>query len=265
LQRCREDGNSRPSINIPDTLFKSWLLSYERYGSPEKAFAVHHPRGWQITPAAAWVIKSLKDNHDKSRLEAVERVGVSQRTINRWIRRYRLFREFRQSIDKLVENNSEGAAINALQKSKVNAEVLSKLVQEKAEALLMTMNAKADSIKQLVSFGMSVLKACQVFNVCRSTYYRHLKPRKEKDSSLVQAIRNEQVLHSYVYRAKRMARFLSMRQETPINHKRVARLMRENNLNFRVRLPRFKRCRLEPKIPDSRPCIDKLNREFFHK
>ncbi len=56
--------------NIPDTLFKSWLLSCERYGSPEKAFAVHHPRGWQITPAVAWIIKSLKDNPDKSRLEA---------------------------------------------------------------------------------------------------------------------------------------------------------------------------------------------------
>ena len=56
-----------------------------------------------------------------------------------------------------------------------------------------------------------------------------------------------------------------MRLETPINHKRVARLIRENDLNSRVRLPRFKRCRLEPKIPDSRPCIDKLNREFFPK
>lgn len=182
--------------NIPDTLFKSWLLSCERYGSPEKAFAVHHPRGWQMTPAAAWIIKSLKDNPDKSRLEAAERVGVSQRTINRWIRRYRLSREFRQFIDKLVENNSEDAAMNALEKSKVQAEALSKLVQEKAEALPMTMNAKVDSIKQLVSIGMSVLKACQVFNVCRRTYYRHLKPREEKDSSLVPAIRNEQVLHS---------------------------------------------------------------------
>ena len=56
-----------------------------------------------------------------------------------------------------------------------------------------------------------------------------------------------------------------MRLETPINHKRVAWLMRENDLNSRVRLQRFKHCRLEPKIPDSRPCIDKLNREFFPK
>ena len=62
-----------------------------------------------------------------------------------------------------------------------------------------------------------------------------------------------------------MARFLSMHLETPINHKRVVWLMRENDLNSRVRLQRFKRCRLEPKIPDSRPCIDKLNREFFPK
>ena len=37
----------------------------------------------------------------------------------------------------------------------------------------MTMNTKVDSIKQLVGFGMLVLKACQVFNVCRRTYYRH--------------------------------------------------------------------------------------------
>ena len=86
--------------------------------------------------------------------------------------------------------------MNALEKSKVHAEALSKLVQEKAEALPVTMNTKVDSIKQLVGFGMLVLKACQVFNVCRRTYYRHLKPREEKDSSLVPAIRNEQVLHS---------------------------------------------------------------------
>ena len=57
--------------------------------------------------------------------------------------------------------------MNALEKSKVHAEALSKLVQEKAEALPMTMNTKVDSIKQLVGFGMLVLKACQVFNVCQ--------------------------------------------------------------------------------------------------
>jgi hypothetical protein len=73
--------------NTPDTLFKPWFLSCERYGNPEKAFAVHHPRSWQISPAAAWIIKSLVDNSEKTSLEAAERVGVSQRTINRWIRR----------------------------------------------------------------------------------------------------------------------------------------------------------------------------------
>lgn len=62
-----------------------------------------------------------------------------------------------------------------------------------------------------------------------------------------------------------MDRFLITHMETPVNHKSVARLMRESDLNSRVRLPRFKRCRLEPKIPNSRPCIDKLNREFFPK
>lgn len=41
--------------------------------------------------------------------------------------------------------------------------------------------------------------------------------------------------------------------------------MRENDLNSRVRLPRFKRCRLKPRIPDGLPCIDKLNRKFFPK
>ena len=50
----------------------------------------------------------------------------------------------------------------------------SKMVQENDEALPMTMNAKVDGIKQLDSFGMLVLKTCQVFNICRSTYYRHL-------------------------------------------------------------------------------------------
>ena len=51
--------------------------------------------------------------------------------------------------------------MNSLEKSKVHAEALSKLVQEKAETLPMTMNAKVDGIKQLASFGMLVLKTCQ--------------------------------------------------------------------------------------------------------
>lgn len=64
--------------------------------------------------------------------------------------------------------------MNSLEKSKVHADALSKMVQENDEALPMTMNAKVDGIKQLDSFGMLVLKTCQVFNICRSTYYRHL-------------------------------------------------------------------------------------------
>lgn len=44
--------------------------------------------------------------------------------------------------------------MNSLEKSKVHAEALSKLVQEKAETLPMTMNAKVDGIKQLASFGI---------------------------------------------------------------------------------------------------------------
>ena len=82
-------------------------------------------------------------------------------------------------------------------------------------------------ISQLHTYGLSIQEACSLLGIHRSTYYRKLKQRKSPNSQpLVDAIKLFQIRHRYSYGAKRMAKEMSRRFNQPINHKRVARLMR---------------------------------------
>lgn len=82
-------------------------------------------------------------------------------------------------------------------------------------------------ISQLHTYGLSILEACSLFGIHRSTYYRKLKQSKSPDSCCA--------TEYYSYGAKRMAKEMSRQFNQPINHKRVARLMRLNGLNATIR------------------------------
>jgi putative transposase len=93
------------------------------------------------------------------------------------------------------------------------------------------------AIQQLSERGFEVKLLCSLAEVSRSGYYRYLQAnsRPAKDASLVDTVRSIQEDVRYSYGAKRMARYLSLTEGIPINHKRIARIMNENLLNARVR------------------------------
>jgi len=78
---------------------------------------------------------------------------------------------------------------------------------------------------------------CDIVEVSRSGYYRYVDTPKVslKDSLLEEKVRRIQEDVRYSYGAKRMARYLSLAEGIPINHKRIARIMNENLLHARVR------------------------------
>ena len=78
---------------------------------------------------------------------------------------------------------------------------------------------------------------CLIAHVSRSGYYRYLHANNEsaKEALLVDTVRSIQEDVHYSYGAKRMARYLSLTEGTPINHKRIARIMNEHLLNARIR------------------------------
>lgn len=119
-------------------------------------------------------------------------------------------------------------------------------------------------ISQLHTYGLSIQEACSLLGIHRSTYYRKLKQEKSSDSQpLVDAIKLFQIQHHYSYGAKRMAKEMSHRFNQPINHKKVAQLMRLNGLNTTIRRRKklFSRSNYSNSL-DSRPVNNLIKRNF---
>ena len=87
----------------------------------------------------------------------------------------------------------------------------------------------------------SVRLLCTVLGVSTSGYYAHLKRPKSQvsveDRKLLTKIKRAYTLHKGTYGAKRIAKYLSSKG-TIVNHKKVARIMREANLKATVRRPK---------------------------
>ncbi|MFC0272276.1 IS3 family transposase [Metabacillus herbersteinensis] len=83
---------------------------------------------------------------------------------------------------------------------------------------------------------------CQILNASKSGYYAYLKRPKptfsSSDKRLITKIKRAYKLHEGTYGAKRIASYLK-KKGTRVNHKRVARLMREINLKATVRQPKI--------------------------
>ncbi|MGG3470452.1 IS3 family transposase [Neobacillus pocheonensis] len=87
----------------------------------------------------------------------------------------------------------------------------------------------------------SVRLLCSVLGVSPSGYYSYLKRPKAqvsaKDRELLTKIKRVFSLHQGTYGAKRIAKYLSAKG-TLVNHKKVARIMRESNIKATVRRPK---------------------------
>ncbi|MFZ0446039.1 MAG: IS3 family transposase [Bacillus sp. (in: firmicutes)] len=81
----------------------------------------------------------------------------------------------------------------------------------------------------------------QVLGASTSDYYAYLKKLKSQvsieDRKLLTKIKSAYTPHKGTYGAKRIAKYLSSKGKL-VNHKRVARIMREANLKATVRRPK---------------------------
>ena len=110
---------------------------------------------------------------------------------------------------------------------------------------------------------------CCIAQVSRSGYYRYLQAAQKlnRDALLVEKMRQVQEEVGYSYGAKRMAHALSRQTQEPINHKRIARIMREYLLGARIRLRRhpayWYRQRHSVRLSDRQCAPNILNRDFL--
>jgi len=97
------------------------------------------------------------------------------------------------------------------------------------------------AIAALAVKGYKVKLLCRIAEVSRSGYYRSVDANRipPKDVCLAKKIQDVQHDVRYSYGAKRMARYLTLLEGASINHKRIARIMREYLLNARVRMRRI--------------------------
>jgi putative transposase len=87
----------------------------------------------------------------------------------------------------------------------------------------------------------SVTLLCTILDVSTSGYYAFIKRPKRivttNDYSLLTKIKKAFTLHKGTYGAKRIAKYLGS-NGTVVNHKKVARIMREANIKATVRWPK---------------------------
>jgi len=110
---------------------------------------------------------------------------------------------------------------------------------------------------------------CTIAHVSRSGYYRYMQTTQKpnRDAQLAEKIWRVQEEVGYSYGAKRMAHALSKQGQEPINHKRIARIMREYLLGARIRLRRhpayWYRQRHSIRLSDRQCAPNILNRDFL--
>ncbi|HEU4541128.1 MAG TPA: IS3 family transposase [Jiangellaceae bacterium] len=118
-------------------------------------------------------------------------------------------------------------------------------------------------VHELAAEGVDVAVACRVLNVSRSGYYewrsRPKSARAEENELLVKHIRAIHADSRGSYGWPRVTAELRLGLGLPVNHKRVARLMREAGLQG---LYRRRRRGTTLRDPAAEPATDLVNRQF---
>ena len=93
--------------------------------------------------------------------------------------------------------------------------------------------------------NISISRACALADLNRSLYYYHLqKPKNDSDAAFVLEIKKIRSVH-HAIGAKKLAKLISA-NGVKVNHKRIARILKENNLTAsRKKRPRVRINNLE--------------------
>ena len=129
-----------------------------------------------------------------------------------------------------------------------------------------------EAIERLSIRGYFVKLLCSIAHVSRSGYYRYVRyvqatQKPNRDALLAEKVRQVQEEVRFSYGAKRMAHALSKQTQEPINHKRIARIMREYLVGAQIRLRRhpayWYRQRHTERLSDRQCAPNILNRDFL--
>ena len=216
--------------NIPLSMFRHWKRAYEKYGSIDKTFE-NKRRGRSFDmELVVHALSRLMDGSGRQVREIAQECGVCTKTISNWKRNYQENASFRHTV---VQQLQSGVPIMKDNLSKIKKEnrALSKWIAKEIDVKTKEPKEIVTGILKLKSYGLSIRQACEIFSIHRSTFYRMQKRNCDADNAIVEQIRSFQTAHRFTYGAKRMAKHLSRSIGLPINHKRVARIMRQNGLN----------------------------------
>ncbi|MBX6724094.1 MAG: IS3 family transposase, partial [Dactylosporangium sp.] len=118
-------------------------------------------------------------------------------------------------------------------------------------------------VHELAADGVSIAVACRVLNVSRSGYYewrdRPKSVREQDNELLLKHIRRIHAESRGTYGWPRVTAELALGLGMPVNHKRVARLMRAAGLQG---LYRRRRRGCTVRDPHAEPAADLVNRKF---
>ena len=248
--------------NIHYEQLKRWIREC-RGKKPEVVFKNKLPRQSSMDSELASAVIHIIDKDGVSNREVADTLGISMKTVQRWMKRYRTQEEFRSIIDSYPLRSREDTMSLLKQKAlenKVN-ELKNWIRQNKIHKSMNPIDRIRD-IQKLVADGFNISEACSLYGIHRSTYYRMLKRDYSEDMNLSNKIRQVQKKYHYSYGAKRMAHTLANDFGQAVNHKRVARLMRIYGLNATTR----RRKKFKIYRDENHPvCVDLVQRRFTAK
>lgn len=96
-----------------------------------------------------------------------------------------------------------------------------------------------NELKQHPDYNLTIL--LEIASLPRSTYYYHLKNKKVKDDSkIIEAIKEICLKHKYRYGYRKVKQGLKRDYNLIVNHKKVLRIMKENDLLSKVKPKKYK-------------------------
>ncbi len=121
------------------------------------------------------------------------------------------------------------------------------------------------AVRKTNEAGFSIMKLCRISGIARSSYYFYLKKKSEKNKNYEDKNRlkllQEEV--NYTYGSKHASKYMSIKYGKKYNHKKIARLMKEENLQYRIRRKKYPKDYYKIKEKDSINMKNKLNRIFY--
>lgn len=187
-----------------------------------------------------YCIANIKNYHETS-----NKFDVSYQLIYSWVKKFEKNGEESLRDKRGISKNEENLTME--EKYKLKLKKLDKKNERlRAEVALIkkinlirngeiTQQDRYRAIKMVnEEFEFSIQMLCEIINLDRSSYYKWLNKKETKTSKenkiILKSIKEIQEENNYIYGYRKMVIALNERLDIRVNHKRVYKLMKENNL-----------------------------------